>query len=235
MRIHAISPFDVYSSKTNYNKKKNSSSIGDSVSFSGFNTIIKDAASHTFKTDKEVEEVFINIMDSIIKDKDIIKKAGFEQIQKIYQKSGFRGLLHELWIPNPNVEIKNLREQASDKLVTLALKDDRPVVKLFNMGKQGFWNLLFNRQNATYDSKLIFNIPQASSYLEFGLNKTGRITLYQKSENRALHNEFHRNTGNIAHRLLLGCGNPEATYYTKSGIEGGLNNHVFGGPIINLW
>ena len=233
MRVQAISPLNIYSLKPSYRQQKNNSC--DNVSFSGFNTFVKDAASRTFKTDKEVEEVFINIMNSVIKDKDIIKKAGFEQIQKIYQKSGFRGLLHELWIPNPNAEIKNLREQASERLITLASKKEKPVFKLFNMGKHGFWNLLFNNPNATYNTKLIFNIPKSSDYLEFGLSKRGRVILYQKSQNRALHNEFHMETGNIARRLLLGCGNPETVYYTKSGIEGGLKNYIFGGPAVNLW
>ena len=188
--------------KNNSIKKNNSSTnyqtdSFQSVSFKGFEKTVKEAVEKTFKTDKEVEKLFVRLMDEIISDTGVVKLNGFDEIQKVYKQGGFRGLLHELWSANPNPAIAKLRENAECNIIPLAKKGDNNIFDIFSFGRHGFWNTLFESKNATHDVKLTVRRPHSNELIEFGMDKKGNCTLCQSNKETAVYSSFHRETGNI--------------------------------------
>ena len=224
----------------NTSTKKNNSSVNyqadsfQSVSFKGLEKTIEEAAKKTFKTDKEVEKVFTELVDNIISDTNIFKIPEFKEIQKVYQRSGFRGLLHELWNANPEPAILKLREKAEEAPIALATKNESPLFEIFSFGRHGFLNLIFGNKNATHDVKLTIRNPKSGSLLDFSLDKKGNCELFQSIDNHSVYNVFYRETGNIKQRTVHGYGAPESTYFTKDGVEGGLDQFLYGGPAIPI-
>jgi hypothetical protein len=109
------------------------------------------------------------MFDSLIKDSSVVKRAGFEELVKVYQKSGFRGLLNELWKAYPSKEISAILPADFESRL-FAGEKDKPALQIFNGGRQGFWSSLFNNKNATRDMELLFTEPSDRYIAEFHFN-----------------------------------------------------------------
>ncbi len=208
-----------------------------SPSFQGFNKLMETFSSTNYLKENKLEDAFGKLFSELVSSNDILKKADFLEIENIYQKSGFRGLMHELWIASPQQSLKKLIEKAEGESVTLASKDDKPVFEIINMGKQGFWNTLFNRKYAPRDTKLIFTTPDEKFLMEFGLDENGACQICQKRIGETVYTTFHHSTGN---RKILaihphGIGNSETYYFKPNGASDFLKNYIQGGPVTNIW
>lgn len=206
-------------------------------SFEGFNTLMETFSSINYTKDNKLEDTFSILFNELLLSGDVLKKAGFSEIENIYRKSGFRGLLHELWKATPQPNLEKLIEKADGESVVLASKDDKPVFEIFSMGRHGFWNTVFNKKSAPRDTKLIFITPDEKYLMEFGLDEKGACQICQKRVGETVYTTFHNSTGNrkIVAIHPHSSGNPETYYYKPDGSDDELKNHFQGGSVINIW
>lgn len=204
---------------------------------SGYKLILESIASVNYSKDKKVEEAFGILFHELINEPQILEKAGFIEIVDVYKKGGFRGLMQELWVANPEAKIKKIVEKAEFEPQTLVLKDEIPILEIMSFGRQGFWNTLFNRKNAPRDTRLLFSTPDKRFLMEFGMDKHGECAICQKRPGETVFTTFHNSTGNRKSitRQPHGTGNPETFYYNPDGSDNEFKNHIQGGSIINIW
>lgn len=206
-------------------------------SFKGYERMLENVCNMDFKNDRAVEETFAVLFHELIKEPNIAKHESFQTLTNLYKKSGFRGLLQELWRPNPSPEIGLLVTRAEQEEQTLISKNKTTLLEIFSFGKHGFWNSIFNRKNAPRDTRLAFVTPKEDSLFEFGLDKHGAVQICQKRADETVYTTFHRATGNrkIVARHPHKYGNSETYYFKPDGTDDALKNHIQGGPVINIW
>mgnify|MGYP006916111251 CR=1 FL=1 len=208
----------------------------EKISFGGdYADSLKFFAQTVFKTDREVEDLFIKMLKALIKDTSIAKQKGFEEIVGLYEKSGFRGLLTELWKAYPSKELAQILPKEQEFLA-LAGEKETPVLSIFNSGRQGFWNAIFNNKNAPRDMELIFTEPTDKYVATFSLSKKGNLQIVQRNNHTSTWSEFYLSTGAKKQEAVhTPDGFPETTYYKKDGTPDAIENHMHGGPAIPLW
>ncbi len=218
-------------SNKNYVQPKKQSFSGDKIQFTGINDIIIKGAATTFNKDSELEKVFIQLMNEIKTDSKIIKFPDFIEIIKIFDQSGFRGVMNELWKANPTTQIMELVNKSEKDRLILATRNNKPIVELYNLGKHGFWNAITDSQEAPRDMRLCFG--NNKTYMHFYLDKKGDCSLCQSIGDTTTYSAYYASTGNkkFETRHCESCA-PETTYYNKDGTKAFFKNWFFGGPAI---
>ena len=202
--------------------------------FKGYYKLFDTFSRVNFISDKKVEDVFGLLFNELVIDSKALKGANFNEIYKIYKTGGFRGLMHELWCANPSKNIEKLIEEAQQSPITLISKDENSLFEIFSMGRHGFFNILFDRKTAPYDTKLTFFNKDKSMLMEFGLDKRGRCQLCQTRPSETIYTTFHRSTGNrkiVATHSKIG--GSETEYYKKDGSSDSFKNFIQGGTVIS--
>ena len=206
-------------------------------SFNGYNKLLEAVTIIDYKKDKAVGEAFGALFEELIKEPKILQKAGASEIIEMYKKEGFRGLMHELWKAFPDASIEKIIEKSENEPQVLISKEGKPLLEIFNIGRQGFWNSLFNRKSAPRDVRLTFLSQDEKHLFEFSLDKYGAVSIWQKRPTESVYTEFHNSTGNrkMVVRHPHGVGNPETEYFKPNGLEDDLKNHIEGGTAIGIW
>ncbi len=198
-------------------------------SFGGYSSAFENIAEAYIKSETEVEKSFDKLFRYIMHDSQILWKPGSYEFMRIYQKGGFRGLMHELWTANTDKSIAPLINKAAKGDLILAKKDDKPILSILNLGRQGFLNTIFDNQNAPREVILTLNSSNSKKYIEFSLNKKGGYRICQRRSDELVTTTFHPETGNrkiVA--ILPDDGNPKSIYYKKDGSPDGLKNFLYG-------
>ena len=221
--------------KQNRIKKQNILQKNDyfQPAFKGYNNVLDTVSKINFKDDKKVESAFEMIFNELILSNKVFKNEEFEKIYELYNKGGFRGLMHELWTANPKKEIEKILEKAEKNSLTLAEINDKPIFEIINLGRHGFWNTLFNSKTAPRDATLTFLNEDKSLLIEFGLDKYGACQICQVRPGETVYTTFHKTTGNrkiVARHPKIGPS--ETEYYKKDGSDNRLKNFLQGGPVI---
>lgn len=165
--------------------------------FKGFGNTVSNAARKAFVKQSEVADVFNTLMTDIARNPEISKTGEFQHLQGIYASNGFRGLLEELRSPKSSVVTQNIIEEAQNNVPkTLATNNTGDDFLLFNLGRQGFWNELFQRKSAPRNFILNFNHALDGIYI--WLDKKGCLRILQEVNSRDIsETSFHIQNGNI--------------------------------------
>ena len=184
----------------------------------------------TLKNDTQAEKFFNELFGSLKKDKNIVLTKEFKIIEKVYKKSGFRGLMNDLWKAYPSEELEKLLCLAEDNGgVVLAKKGQQTVMELNNLGRFGFWGSSSNPREV----KISFSTKNGNYYMDFGLEKDGEICTWQRYQKDSVYSRFHSSTGMIKQRTVHpSIGYPDSTYYNKDGTPDAWKNMLYGGPAI---
>ena len=235
MRIYQVTPYQ--QSNTNYSPNSNKQTsmlknnpVGDSVTFGSYHTVLKNMTKATLKKDSEAEKFFIELFKILEKDNNIQITEDYKLIAKEYKKSGFRGLLNNLWKAYPDKKFEPLlRKSDEDITVILLSKGNRDIMELHNLGRFGF----FNSSSKPREIKISFMTRNKQYYIDFGLESNGNLTVWQRHGKNSTYTEFHQSTGNRKLQTIHSEGlNPESTYYKKDGSLDGWRNLLGGGTAV---
>ncbi len=216
--------------KNTNSQKSNMAQPADSVCFKGKTESVKTLMEkYSFKylaNINEMQEGFANLYKAVIKDKKIKTTPVFSVIDILYQRYGFRGFLHQLWKPNPGLEVKSIIEMTKENSVlSLAEKNNEPVFSLVNHGPYGFFNYLNENYDAKRHMSLVFSHPEVKdSKAEFFMDKSGELTFVNAT--RAI--RYYNTTGTPKTETIKGD-RVEITHYNEDGSEAFFKNLFFGG------
>lgn len=202
----------------------------DMLSFKGstdsFKTLMEKYSYRNFADVSEMQEAFTKLFETVKTDNTIKKTPAFGLIDNLYKKSGFRGLLYELWKAHPGKEVKEIIELTKeDYILELAKIDDKNVFSLANSGPYGFFNFIRENYDAKREMSLIFRDPKAErSRADFLIDKAGSFMFI----NTHTAMRYHNSTGTPKTETRLG--DPiEIIHYNEDGSKAFFKNWFFGG------
>ena len=213
----------------------------DTVSFgnSGYQKALKEAVNTTFLRDIDVERAINKIFKSLNDDTTITKLKSFDFISDTYQKKGLRGLLRELWTPNPQPETKAFLHSISNEVAPLVNKTNDSIIDIYNYGPQGFWDCIRQKENSKRTVELIFSSADKDGLgLTVKLNNKGGLAVSQYRKDKMVFTEYHPSTGNHACEIVNPKYTPPyTTYYNKNGTKAFFKNLFYGGtpPVEIKW
>ena len=219
MKINRIMPYNYSSNNTNCKKYP---------SFKAYSDVLKKAYTTSIKNDHEAENLFITLFKALCEEQGTQIKNSFLVLKDIYEKSGFRGLLNELWKANPQESVAKIIKDTHDDCEDLVVQNGEPLLTLYNFGKFGF----FERKTSPNNVKLAFYGKDQSEVVEFGLSKKGNLLTGQSNGIRSIDNEFYLQTGTKKEEIVNSCGDCEKKHYNKDGSEPFLKNLIFDGTAV---
>ena len=201
----------------------------DSLSFTGYASSLEAMAKAKLNRESHVENYFSKIADAIWADKSIAKSPILFEMHDMYKKRGLRGILLEFWKAYPSKEFKDIVAKSEEnQVLKLAVKDNESIVKLVNWGRHGFWNGIFNNQEAPRDIRVVFANKKNS--VELYVDKKGDLAVEQLHDKYHIFTCFHALTG---HKKMTAEyyseGKPYYTYYNKDGSKSFWKNFFNGG------
>ena len=219
MKINRIMPYNYSSNNTNYKKYP---------SFKAYSDVLHKAFSTPLKNDYEAENLFISLFKALCEEKGIQTNNSFHVLKEIFEKSGFRGLLNELWKANPQESVADIIKSTRDDCENLVTQNGEPILTLYNFGKFGF----FQRKTSPNNVKLLFSDKDQSEMVEFGLSKKGNLLTCQSNGVHSIDNEFYAQTGTKKEEVINSSGNVERKHYNKDGSEPFLKNFILDGTAV---
>ena len=162
MKILPVSFSSIQNNQHTLNTNKVNTFIkADSCSFNG--------GFKSFSHEKEFEKPFEELLTTILNSNKIEKNKHFYAFYEVYKRKGLKGTLLSLWQANPTENIAKTVSKHVQESVVLAKSGNEPVLELFNWGKHGFFNSIFDNKTAPNDVKLLFTKNKSS--FEFYLDK----------------------------------------------------------------
>lgn len=208
-----------------------------SVSFGALQTTVTELVKKRYNNLDEIEEVFNTLIKELIKDKTIKRNTNLAYLIRSYKKSGFRGLLENLRMPNSTSDINALVDKSADNGLELAKFGEEPLLMLLNFGRHG----LFDGPTSTRDMRLLFSngekLKDKNAIMEFTMGKKGNYRISQRSGEDYVETVYYASTGNKkSETVCYGKGNPSTTYYNKDGSIDFFKNWFVGGtPIVPIY
>ncbi len=217
MKIQSISQF-------NYNSVavKNNSKL---ASFKGYSEVLHDAVEVSINTESEAETLFRKIWTSLMEEANTSKKNSFSVLKEVFDKNGFRGLLHELWKANPKEDVAKILKNTEEDCENIVTRESEPLMTIYNFGKYGFWG----RKTAPNDVKLVFYSNNQHEMIDFSLSKKGNLKTSQSNQINIIDNEFYMTTGTLKERSVSGLSGTERTHYNEDGSMPVIKNMILNG------
>ena len=231
MRVQIINGYNSVCSINRVNKKV----IKDNTTFKSYNEAVKKIAGENIKTEAKAAEAFAFLINELLNESEKTTNLDWKMV-KPYILGGMRTFLEEITKPIAQVksELRNLIFDSKLDELPLIKKEGKPALSLFNWGKQGFWNSIFESESAKNDVRIDFFAPDAS--VNLGLEKNGALYLEQnvKGEKTQIRT-FHTN-GNVKSvtTQYSEAGMPTTEYFNKDGSSDLLNNFLYGGTATNV-
>lgn len=202
-----VQPIGINTNNNRFQRKK--------INFTGYPETLVAAARKEFTTKTEVADVFTSLITDIAKTPEMAKTYSFDHIQTLLSQKGFMGLLEELRNPKAGEKVQKMMQKAKDDDTLLASFAGNHL-QLFNLGKHGFWNRLFNKKNAPQNFVLDFNHGLDS--IAIWLDKKGGLRVRQNINDKDVAETiFHIHTDNIRMRKDLQSPIKEAQIYDQNG------------------
>lgn len=181
MRILPVSTNQYYYNNNVKPVQKNSVST-NSISFSGnFGTVLENVMFKDLTNRAEVSQAIQDLYKAALQESGI-KKSPYLNIlsQWLLCKGTF--LVDELCKPIAKIspEFRDIIFKSQEECLPLITKGDDDLLYIRNLGKQGFWNNIFERESARNDVAIIF--CKNGNEFEIGQDTKGRLITEQSRE-----------------------------------------------------
>ena len=192
----------------------------DSYTFTG--------AFKSFSHENSFEKPFDELLQIIINSNKYTKSEHFNDFLEVYNKKGLYGTLRTLWQATPIEKIAKTVSKHPQETLILAKTNNQSVLEIFNWGKHGFFNSIFETKSAPNDVRLLFSKNKTT--LEFSLDKKGDLTVSRNVGDNFYTTTYYKETGTKkSETVQYGSFKPETTYYNKDGSKAFWKNFIYGG------
>ena len=219
MKIQSTSINNRMQGSTILNNKK------QRISFNGYSEVLHDSLQISIKNESEAENIFRTLWNELLKENNLLKNNSFNILKEIFDKNGFRGLLHELWKANPKEEVAKLLKDTEENCENLVTQNGEPLMTLYNFGKYGFWG----RKTSPNDIRLVFYADNQHEMIDFHLSKKGNLKTSQSNGKNLEDNEFYMTTGTLKEKYVSSASGQQRTHYNEDGSMPIIKNIVLDG------
>ena len=164
-----IQPINNVSCRKNTGIRNASKSKQSQVVFKNYGEAMLVALDKDMRIRSEISNVFGELTRQLMKEPGTVKMPAYE-IFKDWLITKPTYLVEELCKPTPKMksEFRDIFFKSRDENVPILKCDENNQLYIFNLGKHGFWNSVFENESARNDVKLVF----ASQYGTFELGTT---------------------------------------------------------------
>jgi len=229
MKINALSNFyQAYS--CNSNKTNNSAIKQKNIAFNGYKETLAGAITTEVKDTKTAKDLFDTLFKEVNEEPSIHRNPIFYEMEKVYKKSGFKGLLEELRQPkDDNGIIAQTLNNKEENFIQAITQYGQPLFELFNFGRFG------HAKNAPSDIRVIFRDQNQRGNIEFNLGKNLNLNVARCNEHGSIDTEYYTTTGTPKVVIKSEQGSQERTFFNEDGSKPFFKNWLLGGSTTSIY
>ena len=159
--------------------------------FKSYSSTMSSAVKRDLKDVTQVSSTFKELLDALKSTSGVRRNPLLTTLENNGLGYNLAGFMETITAPIAKVpsKLRDLVFKAEEEGINLLEKDGVGSLTMYNFGKKGFLNSIFNSQDARSDIKFVFSSPNYDSF-EIGITKRGGLQVEQDNYPYWVKSEF---------------------------------------------